>query len=597
MVGEETFIKSIEETYELLPDPLLLLDSERNILYANSAFYRYFKRNRENTAVGMKCYDVARMNICKNQCILKSAEAEFHETARRYNVICSTRGVGPVCLTCRILESSDGKKGSPYALELFKDMHDLGNYMEKLRASSIALEQEKEKLSTILDSIADGYFVAGKDHTVTNVSDGLLMLLEKKRDEVVGKPCSIIFHSDKCRTDCPLAWTLKNREHISNCKERILTGKDEIRNVLKSTYLLRDPNSEVTGVIGIVRDNTEFEELKKRASSIVKAHGFVSQSPQMHRTLELLETIKDTDTSVLILGESGTGKEMLANAIVRGSIRAKKPFIKINCSALTENLLESELFGHVKGSFTGAVADKPGKFELADGGTILLDEVGDMSLPLQSKVLRVLQEKEFERVGGNKTKRVDVRVIAATNKDLKEEISAGNFREDLYYRLHVIPVIIPPLRERTEDIPLLVNHFMDIFNQKYGKTIEEVSSRAMHLLINYPWPGNIRELRNAIEYAFVCTNGSVIERVALPDELRKFGAALPPSASYQPAGKSLSRGGEADEPEADSRLRAELVMTLESVDGNRARAAKALGISRTTLWRKMKALGIEEKYG
>jgi PAS domain S-box-containing protein len=493
-------------------------------------------------------------------------------------------------------------------MAIFKGMEELGNYLETLRATSLELAQEKDKLKVILETIGDGYFAVDESLLVTGVSDGLLRFLKKRREEVLGKPCPQVFHSDKCETDCPVRWTLQHGKSVANCRERVLNADDEARHVLKSTYLQRDTSGKVAGVIGIVRDTSELVALQSQAASLVRAYGFVTKNKRMQEVLDLIQTIKDTDTSVLILGESGTGKEMLANAIVQSSVRRDRPYIKINCSALTENLLESELFGHMKGAFTGAIGDKPGKFELADGGTLFLDEVGDMSAPTQAKVLRVLQEKEFERVGGTRSQRVDVRIIAATNKDLKEGIRRGTFREDLYYRLHVIPVLIPPLRERKEDIPLLVNTFMDLFNQKYRRSIQEVSARALALLVDYPWPGNIRELRNAMEYAFVCSKGSVLERPALPIEIGSWrGARKEATASESHAsndsGPGLHRSLADTEPHRgrtpDASIledREKLVVMLDRFRGNRTLLAKELGIGRTTLWRKLKGLGIEEVY-
>jgi PAS domain S-box-containing protein len=586
------------------PDGILVLDRERTILYANPAFYRLFDIDPREDLEGRHCGDVAQTGACGVQCLMHRAEDDARTTIQRHSIECAFPDVGPLCLTHKILGNGRTKPGEPYSMEVFKSMEDLGNYLRSLRETSLALEQEKEKLNVILESIADGYFSTDEKLVVTDANDLLLRFLKRRREEVVGQPCSEVFHSDKCETDCPVRWTLTNQKPVANCRERVLTADDDVRHVLKSTYLLRDTMGRPTGAIGIVRDNSELVALQRQATSLVRAHGFVTKNKRMQEILDLIQTIKDTDTSVLILGESGTGKEMLANAIVHSSIRRNKPFIKINCSALTESLLESELFGHVKGAFTGAVADKAGKFELADGGTLFLDEVGDMSLTLQAKVLRVLQEKEFERVGASKTQRVDVRIIAATNKDLKEAIRKAAFREDLYSRLHVIPIQRPPLRERKEDIPLLLNYFLDLFNQKYHRSIGEVSSRALALLVDYPWPGNVRELRNAVEYAFVCTRGGVLERPALPQEIQSWHAngahkavraALPEkepktlrvSTAPAPSGKDARKA---------LRNRDQLLALLARYGGNQSRLAKELGIGRTTLWRRMKEMGIEETY-
>jgi PAS domain S-box-containing protein len=579
--------------FEDFPDGVLVLDRQRTILHANGAFYRLMMLDPREEVVGRRCHDVAQTALCESQCLMKRAELDERTTVQRHSIPCHCADVDPLCMTHRILNPS-APAGEPYSIEVFKDMADLGNYLETLRTTALALEQEKDKLAVILEGIADGFFTTDRDLVVTDANDSLLRFLRKRREEVVGKRCSEVFHSDKCEVDCPVRWTLEHGKHVANCRERVLTAEDQVRYILKSTYLQRAMNGEPTGVIGIVRDNSELVSLQRQAVSLVKAYGFVTKNKRMQEVLDLIQTIRDTDTSVLILGESGTGKEMLANAIVQSSARRNKPFIKINCSALTENLLESELFGHVKGAFTGAITDKPGKFEMADGGTLFLDEVGDMSLPLQAKVLRVLQEKEFERVGGNRTLHVDVRIIAATNKDLKEEIRKGNFREDLYYRLHVIPIRIPPLRQRKEDIPLLVHHFVDLFNQKYKRNIQEVSSRALALLVDYPWPGNVRELRNAIEYAFVCSNGNILERPALPTEIQHFQRGW--SERSREEETFPPRPPETGEEELPSDDRQRILALLERHHGNRTKVAQVLGVGRTTLWRKIKELDIRENF-
>lgn len=585
------------------PDGVLVLDQQRTIVYANPAFYRLFNLDPSDEIAGRHCGDVTRTALCGAQCLMRAAEAADRSTLQRHSVECACPDVGPLCMTHRFIGRTGAKPGEPYSIAVFKGMADLGNYLETLRATSLALEQEKDKLKVILENIADGYFTTDTDLLVKDVSDGLLRFLKKRREEVVDKSCAEVFHSDKCETDCPVRWTLDNGKPVANCRERVLTAEDEARHVLKSTYLLRNTAGEPTGVIGIVRDNSELVALQRRAASLVKMHGFVTKNKRMQEILDLIQTIKDTDTSVLILGESGTGKEMLANAIVQSSVRRSRAFIKINCSALTESLLESELFGHVKGAFTGAVSEKAGKFEVADGGTLFLDEVGDMSLSLQSKVLRVLQEKEFERVGSTRTLHVDVRIIAATNKDLKEAIRKGMFREDLYYRLHVIPIRLPALRERKEDIPLLMNYFIDLFNQKYRRSIQEVSSRALAMLVDYPWPGNVRELRNALEYAFVCSHGTVLERPSLPIEIQTWKETKPlrPRKGQEAESEVFSAGappGQGRHRGKASAIRDRDVMLelLREFKGNRSSVAKHLGIGRTTLWRRLTELGIEETY-
>ena len=310
----------------------------------------------------------------------------------------------------------------------------------------------------------------------------------------------------------------------------------------------------------------------------------VGRNPQMLHVFKLMAQVAQVKSTVLIEGESGTGKELVARAIHQHSPRAHYPFITVNCGVLAEGVLESELFGHVKGAFTGAIANKLGRFELADKGTIFLDEVGDMSPPTQIKLLRVLQEGEFERVGGTRVVKVDVRVIAATNRDLKGEVEAGRFRRDLYYRLKVVPIKLPPLRERKDDLPLLMEHFMNKFRLEMGKDIYRVSEEAMEILKEYQYPGNVRELENLIEHAFVCCQGDTILPEHLPQDMFEAGNLL------------INRALDGEKPLMA--LEREMLVRLLQKNGWRLkRCAERLGISRTTLWRKLKQFNINRPKG
>ncbi len=323
----------------------------------------------------------------------------------------------------------------------------------------------------------------------------------------------------------------------------------------------------------------------------------VGQSPSMRAVYDLIARVADSPSTVLITGESGTGKELVAQALHRGSSRRSQPLIKVNCAAIPKDLVESELFGYEKGAFTGAVGSKPGRFELADGGTLFLDEIGEIPVEMQVKLLRALQESEFERVGGIKTLRVDVRLIAATNRDLEELIREGRFREDLYYRLAVVPIALPPLRDRREDIPLLVQHFIAKYDQRLGKKVERVDDEAMAMLLAYGWPGNIRELENLMERSVLFADGPVISEAQLPDSLRERPPGPPaPIAAVGPLGAIAAPSGASMKEivrQAQAELERELITrALEETGGNVTRAAKRLQISRKSLQIKMKELGL-----
>jgi PAS domain S-box-containing protein len=460
-------------------------------------------------------------------------------------------------------------------MECFQDATMMKDLAARLQEKQALLTVETERSHTVINSIADGIYTVDLDLQLTGFSRGAERMTGYREEEVLGRPCHEIFRSSVCDSDCPLKWTLKHRQPVQNCTA-ILVGKEgQGIPAFLSSDLLRDAEGAVCGCIGIIRDRSEVESLKAKLHSEYSFSDFVGKSKAMTEIFDRIRAVAVTETTVLIEGESGTGKELLARAIHYRSARKGGAFIKVNCAALAESLLESELFGHEKGAFTGAIKDKPGRFELAHGGTIFLDEIGDTSVALQAKLLRVLQEKEYERVGGIQTRKADVRVIAATNKDLRQEIKRGAFREDLYYRLCVVPIQLPPLRERKEDIPLLVEMFVQKFNAR-GSKISEVSSRAMAMLMAHDWPGNVRELENAIEHAFVTSTNGRVERQFLPASLHRL----------FPQEVRMGVGAAGSEEER-------ILRALEAHRWRKHDAARELGMSRTTLWRKMREMGMD----
>ncbi len=349
-----------------------------------------------------------------------------------------------------------------------------------------------------------------------------------------------------------------------------LTSKDG--NICKS-FLFKD--------ISLMKD-LEEELRKKRSDEII-----ITRNQHMKEILDLVKSIAISNATVLIQGESGTGKGVVARLIHQYGRRNELPFITLNCSAFPETLLEDELFGHAKGAYTGAIMDKPGRFEIADGGTIFLDEIGDLSTHLQVKLLRVIQERNFERLGSNKTIKVNVRVIAATNRNLKEDIKSGRFRQDLFYRLNVVPVHLPPLRERTEDIPLLINHFLKEFGEKDYRKVKGISSEVMDMVMNYEWPGNIRELKNVIEHALVCIKEDIVTYETLPLELRKGHMRDTSHPPFQPVQAQPSPAGSTTRKPYKKVSAEDCFNAIENCGGNKALAARTLGINRTTLHRKI----------
>ncbi|MBE9536437.1 MAG: sigma 54-interacting transcriptional regulator [Proteobacteria bacterium] len=433
----------------------------------------------------------------------------------------------------------------------------------------------------ILNGIADGVVVLGLDHKVLFMNHAAREILGRtgESDIVCGENCRDVVGHSACSMGCLVMNTIKTGEHIYNY-EAVLGRGDKKVTLSINTAVIKDQDGKIVGGAEIFRDVTLINELKSELKDRYALKNVIGKNYRMHEVYELLHEVAPTKSSVLIEGESGTGKELIANAIHHNSPRASKPFIKLNCAALAEGVLESELFGHVKGAFTGAIADKPGRFELAHNGTLFLDEIGEISLQTQVKLLRVLQEGEFERVGGTNPLKVDVRLVAATNKNLKEAVESGEFREDLYYRLKVVPIVLPPLRERKDDIPLLVKHFLAKFNKEMNMEVNNLSPRALELLMDYSYPGNIRELEHIIEHAFVRCRGKTITPEHLPKELQ----------SVDMIGRAMDSEEPLKELERETILRA-----LEESGWKLQACARRLKISRTTLWRKMKELGIEKE--
>ena len=361
--------------------------------------------------------------------------------------------------------------------------------------------------------------------------------------------------------------------------------ENKLRLVFAQAKRMKEPSFPDIDILVLLTDISEeitcdLLELDAEASPF---HGIVGKDAKMQEIYRLIRLASESLVNVSVEGESGTGKELAARAIHAGSPRRQRPFVAVHCSSLPETLLESELFGHVKGSFTGAYRDKIGKFELAHGGTVFLDEIGDISPQIQLKLLRVIQEKAIERVGDNQRIDIDMRIITATNKNLKGLVESGSFREDLYYRLRVFPIVMPALRDRKSDILLLSHHFIEQLGRKTGKEIRSLTDNAARLLVAYTWPGNVRELQNALEYAFVLTEGALIDVFDLPQDIRVISLKeeSPPNPPRQMRTRRVQFSRE------------ELVETLETNDWNKTETARQLAISRVTLWKKLKALGIE----
>jgi PAS domain S-box-containing protein len=444
-----------------------------------------------------------------------------------------------------------------------------------------AVIDEKEKYRTNLEaifrSVKDAIITVDKDMVVLETNEAAGNICGFNRDSI-GKGFSSLNGSCKVKCFEALVETVNTKKpaEMQNVECQFKDRKDQV--VALSTSPLLDSQGVFSGAVMVIKDETRLTDLERELNERQQYHRIVGKSEKMQEMYSLIDLLSDVETTVLISGESGTGKELVAEALHYKGNRSGNSMVKVNCSALSENLLESELFGHVRGSFTGAIKDKIGRFQVADGGTIFLDEITDISPKIQVELLRVLEEKEFERVGDSTTVKVDVRVVAASNQDLVEKVKAGEFREDLYYRLNVMKVALPPLRDRREDIPLLVDFFINKFNGKFGKNIKAVSSDVEKILMEYPWPGNIRELEHALEHSFILCRQSVIAPEHLPPELQTF------TVNEQ----SFSGNGDIDDPQI-------IIDALEKSAWNKTKAASLLGISRRSIYRKIKEYDIQQE--
>ena len=441
---------------------------------------------------------------------------------------------------------------------------------------------------TLFENLAEGMFTINIRWRINSFNKPAERITGYRREEVLGRYCWDIFRSELCRSGCPLRTTLESGITRMDQDVRILDKGGRRRGILVNTSVVREPDGRVIGAVETFRPLDSLDGPAGLISSGASFSDIIGGSPPMLHLFEMLPDVAVSEANVLIQGKSGTGKELVARAIHKHSPRNKGPFVAVNCSALAESLLESEIFGHEKAAFTGAVRSKVGRFELAKGGTLFLDEIGELKPELQVKLLRVVEQRVFERVGGTRLIPMEARIISATNRDLRVAVREGVFREDLFYRLRTVPLTIPPLKDRREDIPLLVKHFIRRLNAKYGKEVRSVDPKVMDLFQTLDWPGNVRELERVLEYAFVFVKGPLIFLSHLPDmeEFELTGEAL---YDKEMSGSRLSE----EEPYGYGEEEREAIReALKRTGGRRVRAAELLGISRTSLWRRMKSMGL-----
>ncbi len=544
-----------------IADGVFTVDKELRVTAFNRAAQEITGYSPEQ-AIGKHCHEVFKSNICGALCPIAKSMKSGEASSRDMVFIRRADGKTlPISVHAAPLLGPDGEIIG--GVEVFRD------------------QTEPVLYNLIIDSVADGVFTVDRQSRITSFNKAAEQITGHSAEEAIGKACHDIFKSNICGTSCAIAQALQSGVPVANRSVTIERADGKKVPISVSAAPLMDPEGNIIGGVETFRDLSLLISLRKQLSGRYGFGDIISKSPVMRKIFAILPDVAQSDSNVLILGDSGTGKELLARAIHGLSARKNHPFVAVNCGALPDTLLESELFGHKAGAFTDAKRDRPGRFAAAEHGTLFLDEIGDVSTALQVKLLRVLQEKTYEPLGSNKSVRADVRIIAATNRDLEEQVKKGEFREDLYYRLNVVKIQLPSLKERREDIPLLVDHFISKFNAEKGREVEGISQEALDLLMRYEFPGNIRELENIIEYAFILCHGGVIEVEHLPEPLAPSGADQKDIGLVTPM----------------TLAEVEKLAIEKALERNRWKkmaTCRELGISKDTLRRKIKRYGIED---
>lgn len=582
-IEEITAIRKLEKTLEKyrliideVEDAVAETDLKGNLLFFNASGARRYSTRLDN----VNCDRIESYLRKKNVNYRSYLDEKTIEIVRAaYQKVYET-GIPNKNIAYEIIKSDGRRIMVEDSVALIRDHNDKAvGYRTVSRDVSNRVATEKKmtehriRLEAIFRSVSDAIITIDPDFRVIDANASTQSICGVDAKKIVGKkfPACI----DCCSNSCAdILWkTLYQKKNTKEISVECRHGDRNHQIVKVSGSPLLDSEGRFMGGVLVIRDITQLKSLENELLSRHQFQNIIGKSKKMQQIYALLEDLSNVETTVLITGKSGTGKELVAKALHYGGRRALKPFITVNCSALAENLLESELFGHVKGAFTGAIHNRQGRFHAANGGTIMLDEIGDISPLIQLKLLRVIQEKEFERVGEIKPSKVDVRIIACTNNDLSQKVKSGLFREDLYYRLKVMEINLPPLNERIEDIPLLVDHFCKLFRKRFKKKIMGASSDTMNMLMSYNWPGNIRELKHVIERAFVLCHESVISRQQLPAEI---------TIKKKPNRKRKQYNHKQHKKDREA-----ILYVLKRAKGNKSKAAQILGISRQTLYRRI----------
>ena len=558
-----------EQLWAMLGDlhiGVFTVDSRRKITSFNRAA-ELLTGYKEREVLGKYCHQVFRNDLCRGECKFHEA-VEAEQVSLSFDVEFSDRQREKRAITKIVTPLFNAKRKLIGCMEIFQDRSAFAELINRVRYG-------ERQLKMVLDNLDTGVFTVTRGGLITFFNTIAEKISGFKREEIIGKPCSLLLGEGASDGTAFLKQAVEDGKARSN-KKGLLTTKDRRGIPIRGNYMaLRNEGGRVIGGLATIQDLSLLDQLQRAITSRYAFADMIGKDPSIQKVFEIVPVIAESDATLLIEGPTGTGKDLLAKVIHNASRRTHKPMVKVNCAALPDTLLESEMFGYVKGAFTGADRDKPGRFQEAEGGTIFLDEIGDLPLSLQAKLLRVLEDKEFYPLGSRKTTKVDVRIIAATNRVLEGMVEAKRFREDLFYRLNVIRLELPPLKERRADIPLLIEHILRQLSSAKERKASRISEEAMAILLNYDFPGNVRELENVLEHALIICQEDAIEPKHLPLFLRK---AMPAAGSRAEAGR----------PENLPSEKERLLQALEKHHWHRGEAARALQMDRTTLWRKMK---------
>jgi two-component system response regulator HydG len=563
------FYDQLRALFDDLSIGIFTVDSERRITSFNRAV-QSLTGYHERDVIGKYCYQVFHSDLCRGECKFHEA-VEAEQKSLSFDVEILDRHREKHLITKMVTPLYDSNRNLTGCIEIFQDHSAFEELINRIG-------YDERQLKIILNNLDIGVFTTTRGGHITFFNKLAESITGYDRKEILGKPCSVIFGEGSRDGTTLLQQSIADGKQRSNRKLLLTIKKGDPIPIQASCMALRNEQGRIVGGLATIQDLSLIHQLNREISSRYTFGDMIGKGPTMQRIFEIVSVVAPSDATLLIEGPTGTGKDLLAKVTHNFSKRAHRPFIKVNCAALPDNLLESEMFGYVKGAFTGADRDKPGRFQEADGGTIFLDEIGDLPLSLQAKLLRVLEDQDFYPLGSRRTTRVDVRIIAATNQGLERLVKEKGFREDLFYRLNVIRLELPPLKERKGDLPLLIEHFMKKLGALKNTAFKEISEEAMGILLNYEYPGNVRELENILEHALIICQEDIIETRHLPLFLQK---GISPKESPARVPRDLM------EIRQDSEKH-RIYEILKRHHWHRGKTARELNINRSTLWRKMK---------